>query len=260
QHEFHCLLHLRAMNIETPGERHRQVVRPEADHIDAVEREDLIELVKRAFSLDLGAGDGPVIGGSEILALLVEPRPVRPPAAQAPWRVLHRLHEGFGVLDGFYHRAHDPLRASVERAADQAKVVLSNAHDCRQARGPRRSEAGKQSLVAAEPVLLIDGDTVEGRLPDKLDEEGVVEGEPGVEQGAALLCRFAEAILGHVETAQLFASDSIWPTATPIRSTILLRIWWSDFWTPLASKSRLILRKTSSPPGISRSALLTSRA
>ena len=36
--------------------------------------------------------------------------------------------------------------------------------------------------------------------------------------------RFAEAIFGHVETAQLFASDSIWPTATPIRSTILLRI------------------------------------
>src|SRR5262249_58741064 len=94
------------MNSETPGERHRQVVRPEADHIDAVEREDLVELVKRAFSLDLGAGDGPVIGGSEILALIVEPRPVRPPAAQAPWRGPHPPPPRLRGPPGFFSSAH----------------------------------------------------------------------------------------------------------------------------------------------------------
>src|SRR5262249_62426616 len=96
------------MNSETPGERHRQVVRPEADHIDAVEREDLVELVKRAFSLDLGAGDGPVIGGSEILALIVEPRPGRPPAAQAPWRGLSPPPQRLCAPAGFFFPGPDP--------------------------------------------------------------------------------------------------------------------------------------------------------
>ena len=81
-------------------QRHRQVVGPQADHVDAVEREDLVELIERAFGLDLRAGDGPGVGGLEIIAFVRRAeRPVRAPAAIAARRIFHRLHEGLGVVD-----------------------------------------------------------------------------------------------------------------------------------------------------------------
>ena len=63
--------------------------------------------------------------------------------------------------------------------------------------GARRRQASDQRLVAPEPVLLIDGEAVPARLPDQLDDEGVVEREPGVEQGAAVIHRPADPIFAH---------------------------------------------------------------
>src|SRR3990170_1989248 len=211
ENQSHRLPDLRRPDIEPSRQCHRQIVGPEADHVDAIEAKDLVELIERASGLDLRTGDGPIIGGLEIIAIMIEPRPVRAPAAVPPRGVFHRPHEGLSILDVPDQRAHDSLGAGVERA------------------------------------------------PDQPDEKGVVEGEPGVEQGAALSCRRAEAVLAH-EAAHALPSDSIWPTASPIVSAILRLIWWSDWSTPLASKSALILRKTSSSPGSTRSALITSRA
>ena len=84
QNQSHRLLDLRRPDVEPAGQRHRKIVRAEADHVDAVERENLVELIERALGLDLRAGDGPIIGGLEIIAArVIEPGAVRPPAAIA---------------------------------------------------------------------------------------------------------------------------------------------------------------------------------
>src|SRR3990170_2383404 len=259
ENQSHRLLDLRRPNVEPSRQRHREVVRAEADHVDAIEAKDLVELIERASGLDLRTGNGPIVGGLEIIAIMIEPRPVRAPAAVPTRGVFHRPHEGLSILDVPDQRAHDSLGAGVQRAPDQPWIVFRDADDRRETASARRGEAAEQGLVAAQAMLLVDGDAVPARLADQLDEKGVVEGEPGVEQGAALSCRRAEAVLAH-EAAHALPSASIWPAASPINSAILRLIWWSDWPTPLASKSPLILRKTSSSPGSTRSALITSRA
>ena len=127
-------------------------------------------------------------------------------------------------------------------------IVLRHPHDRRQAAGACGDEAAEQSLVAAESVLLVDGHAVPARLPDQLDEEGVVQREPGVEQRAALFRRLAEPVFTH-EAVLPFGFGFDLAIATPISSAICRLIWWSDWLTPLASKSDLILPNRSSSPG-----------
>src|SRR5436190_590230 len=76
-----------------------EIVWAEADHVHAGKRQDLFELIERAFGLDLGTGDGPIVGGGEIVPFMVEARAIRTPAAQpAGWK-LDRSNEGLRILD-----------------------------------------------------------------------------------------------------------------------------------------------------------------
>ena len=97
--------------------------------------ENIVELIERAFGLDLRAGDGEAVGGSEIIALMAELGAIRPPAAQAPRRIFHRADEGLGILNAVDEGAHDALRAGIERPADKAWIVVGDPDDGREAAG-----------------------------------------------------------------------------------------------------------------------------
>ena len=115
------------------------------------------------------------------------------------------------------------MRAGIERPADKAWIVLRDTHDGRHSASLRRGQALQQHIVAAKAVLLVDGEAVPPRLPDQLDKKGRVEGEPGVEQGAAFFGRLAKAVLAH-RPLQALASASIWRTASTIISPMIRRI------------------------------------
>src|SRR5262249_46325257 len=89
QDQGHRLFDFLGVDIKAAGQRHREVVRPEADHVHAVEREDFVELVERALRFNLRASDGPVVGGGEIVPLVVEPRTIGTPTPVAAWRKLY---------------------------------------------------------------------------------------------------------------------------------------------------------------------------
>jgi len=124
--------HFRCPDIQfAAAERHTQVIRSDERHIEAIETQDGIEMLHRAFGLDLCAGDSPIVGLRKIIAVYQILAAERSPASHTARRVLYSLYQAFRIVRCRDKRANDALSPCIEGAANQAHIVVRNANQGR---------------------------------------------------------------------------------------------------------------------------------
>jgi len=133
---------------------------PKQTNVYAIYGENVVKLIQRARGLDLGTSDCPAIRLCNIVSRDTDLRAVRPPAAAAAGRILDRADEVLGVFGGIDQRANNALGPGIESAADQALVIVGNAHQSRPAGSSGRGQAAHHFFMTPETVLLIDHDGV----------------------------------------------------------------------------------------------------
>ncbi len=156
------------------------------------DRENSVHILDRAPRFDLGAGDGPGVGGFDVIAIDKKLGAVGSEAATPKRRKLRGVDEALGILRCVDHGHDDALGACVKRAADETGVEFGHAHQRRNARGFRGREAGEEFRIAASPMLLIDRDRRPAGLRHDLDAKCRAEPEPCERDRAAGFHEIAE--------------------------------------------------------------------
>ncbi len=156
--------------VELPGDAHEigHVEMAEPEHVDAVDRGDVVDRLGAARGFDLGDHQGAAIGGGDLVdrrpGSVIVMRHAEAGASDAMRRVAGERDDVLGLGDGFHHRHHDAHGAGIEAAGD--KVVLRrrhahHRHDIQPAAGRHlrldRVDAGAAVLHVVEHELRAGG-------------------------------------------------------------------------------------------------------
>ena len=127
----HVVDHPAQLVLRGTAERVREVVRPDEDHVEVLDREDRVELLDRLGRLDLHRHE-------RVLERLlhagdpIEPvqrRAAGPCAADALRRVQGGSHRGRRLLGGVHARDDHAGRAGVQGVLDRGRAVVAQAHE-----------------------------------------------------------------------------------------------------------------------------------
>ena len=244
--------------------------RPEEDRVDARRVQDAVERVERGARLDHGEGHGAPVGfgepRGEIALAVAREGEGRAPGALAERRIFHRGGEAARVGDRIDHRRDDRLGAEIERTARHVEAADRDAHHGMPAGAQHRHDAAQHAVLVMAAMLHVERDGVERLRRHDLHGQrvrharprgeddfsgGQSRGERHGELPAGCLRAFnqkraaaqtktapADGRLVGPAAAQLFLICSM---ARAISSSIVRRIWCSDWSTPAASRSALHL-------------------
>ena len=131
EHGIESVGNLRMRPVKQAAERTREVRRPEADRVDAIERENAVELLEMPRILDLRDDDDLGIRRRGIVAgaAVVIGRTAGPKAPDARRRIATGGDQAPCLLDGAHHRTDDAIDARVQDLLDGDGIVPGNADE-----------------------------------------------------------------------------------------------------------------------------------
>ena len=185
------------LGVGRVAEADGEVVGADIDAVEAGDRHDRVHIVHRFGRLDHRHRDNGVVGLRRIVGAAVEQAARGTETAVARRRVAAGADEAFALPGGVDHRADDAVGAGVEQFHDRRRVVPRNPRQRRRRISGHGGEHGNRVGEVDHAVLGIDGDAVEGRVGHGLRRKGVRDGEPAVNNGAALLPDRPHPVLTH---------------------------------------------------------------
>ena len=205
-HLVHGLDEQRVIELAGNSQRDRKVGRPDHDHVQAFQREQLVGALHGAHGLELHHRERLAIlmlddlrhaarfvihhGGIDAEAADSQRRKAQP---------AQRLFEHLGI---FHARQNDALRALIEQAGAQRVLHLADAHDRRDAGQLARNDHVVRRLQVERPVLHIDEDIVEAR---RREGAGNLRSPVHLQPAAVHDLAFGEPFPGRISAHEFYA-------------------------------------------------------
>ena len=157
-----------------------EVVRADEDAVDAVDLGDRLDLVERAFGLDLHQQADLAACVLQIVfhAPIAAGATAAGDAANAAGRIARRLDGAAGLIRCLNERDEQGLRADVEKALDQHDVVPRRAHDRRRGAGLRGLQLRQHVRHLVGRMLGVEKEPVEARMGDDLGRDRAAQAAP----------------------------------------------------------------------------------
>ncbi len=166
--------HVGVSGLADVAEARRQVRRADEDAVDAVDRGDLLEPVERLARLDLHEQAEFLGGPLGVARNPPEPRGSRQArhAAHTLGRVARRCDGGPRLVRVLHVGDQQGLRAEIEEALDQDRVVAGGTHHRRHVVGRHRLKLRKHGEWVARRVLCVEQQPVVARARRRLGGVG----------------------------------------------------------------------------------------
>src|SRR5438128_727131 len=184
------LLHLGVLEITELADGAGKIVRPDEEHIDAVDRGDRLHVLYRLGRLDL-ADDQELVGCRLAVlgcmdAIVGGASRAKRRAAPAGGRIAARRNYCAGILGRLYVGDHNAFHTGVEHALQIVGVVGRYPHDgCAVRCSRHRLQRMEQRRGLAEAMFLVEQQVVEAAQGQELDHRRGAEHGPAAERALA---------------------------------------------------------------------------